>query len=95
VPRQGMAYILPRFSYYTLLDKFIVGSTILVFLSLIESVSTSYLVSIQQREAAIRIDRNCRWTFPVAFVVVTLIVFTVRNPYLSIIEIINSNSVNY
>jgi hypothetical protein len=59
------------------MDKFIVGSTIIVFLSLIESVTTSYLVSIQKKEAAMRIDRLCRWAFPVAFVAFTLIVFSV------------------
>jgi hypothetical protein len=73
----AMANILPHLSYYTLMDKFIVGSTIIVFLSLIESVTTSYLVSIQKKEAAMRIDRICRWTFPAVFVAFNLIVFSV------------------
>ena len=73
----AMANILPHLSYYTLLDKFIVGSTIIVFLSLIESVTTSYLVSIQKKEMAMRIDRLCRWAFPSAFATFTFIVFFV------------------
>jgi len=71
----AMANILPHLNYYTLMDKFIVGSTIIVFLSLIESVTTSYLVSIPKRELAMRIDRLCRWAFPGAYVAFILIVF--------------------
>ena len=73
----AMGNILPHLNYYTLMDKFIVGSTIIVFLSLIESVTTSYLISIPKRETAMRIDRLCRWAFPAAFVAFTLIVFSV------------------
>ena len=71
----AMANILPRLSYYTVLDKFIAGSTILVFLALIESVTTSYLITKQKIEVAMRMDRVCRWAFPVAFVAFTLFVF--------------------
>jgi len=73
----AMGDILPHLNYYTLMDKFIVGSTIIVFLSLIESVTTSYLISIPKRETAMRIDRLCRWAFPAAFVAFTLFVFSV------------------
>jgi hypothetical protein len=73
----AMANILPHLSYYTIMDKFIFGSTIIVFLSLIESVTTSYLISIPKRETAMRIDRLCRWAFPAVFVAFTLIVFSV------------------
>ena len=71
----AMANILPHLNYYTLMDKFIFGSTLIVFLSLIESVTTSYLVSIPKRELAMRIDRLCRWAFPGAYVAFILIVF--------------------
>jgi len=72
----AMANILPHLSYYTLLDKFIVGSTGLVFLSLIESVTTSYLANIQKQHIAIQIDRICRGAFPFIFVVFSLIIFS-------------------
>ena len=58
---------LPRLSYFTTLDKFIVGSTILVFLALVESVATSYLVTSDRASLARRLDRTCRWGFPLAF----------------------------
>lgn len=73
----AMANILPRLSYYTVLDKFIAGSTILVFLALIESVTTSHLSTKQKQEVALRMDHICRWAFPVAFVAFTLFVFSV------------------
>jgi hypothetical protein len=73
----AMANILPKLSYYTLLDRFIMGSTVLVFLSLTESVTTTHLAIIQKPKLAIRIDHLCRWAFPAAFVAFTLIVFSV------------------
>jgi len=71
-----MANILPRLSYYTLLDRFLMGSTALVFLSLIESVATSHLVS-KNQELALRIDRLCRWAFPCIFIILSLFVFVI------------------
>jgi|LGVC01.1.fsa_nt_gb gamma-aminobutyric acid receptor subunit beta len=71
----AMANILPKLSYYTILDKFIAGSTILVFLALIESVTTSWLCSNHKKDTSFLMDRVCRWTFPVAFVAMTLLVF--------------------
>lgn len=62
------ANILPRLDYFTVLDKFIVGSTVLVFLALIESVTAIFMVSKDKSETALRLDRICRWAFPVAFV---------------------------
>ena len=73
----AMANILPRLSYYTVLDKFIAGSTIFVFLALIESVATSCLFSKEKHGLAIRMDRLCRWAFPVFFVVFSLLIFSI------------------
>jgi hypothetical protein len=58
------------------LDKFIAGSTILVFLALIESVTTSCLISKEKKEVAMRMDSVCRWAFPAAYVALTLFVFS-------------------
>jgi len=71
----GMANILPNLNYYTLMDKFVVGSTIIVFLSLIESVTKSYLTANHKQKMAVRIDRVCRWIFPIGFTAYSLIIF--------------------
>ncbi len=73
-----LADILPRLSYYTLLDRFVIGSTVLVFLSLLESVTTSHLAAdVQKQKLAIRIDRISRWVFPLVFAIFSLIAFSV------------------
>ena len=61
--------ILPRLSYFTTMDKLILGSSGLVFLSFVESVLTIYLVSIEKTAAAFRVDYICRWLFPLMIIV--------------------------
>jgi cadmium resistance protein CadD (predicted permease) len=60
--------MVPKIGYFTILDRFIVGATILVFLALIQSLTTTYLVSKEHAELAIRVDRNSRIAFPLVFV---------------------------
>ncbi len=71
----AMASILPHLSYFTLLDRFITAATALVFVALVESLTTSYLVSIDETKIALRIDRTCRWAFPLVFVCIVLLIF--------------------
>jgi hypothetical protein len=71
----AMAGILPRLSYFTALDAFITASTGLVFLALVEALTTSYLVSVERKELALRFDRVCRWVFPLTFVGLVLWIF--------------------
>lgn len=59
--------MVPRLGYLTVLDRFIVASTILVFLALVESLSTTYLVSQEKKELAMRMDKVSRVLFPIAF----------------------------
>jgi hypothetical protein len=59
--------MVPRLGYLTLLDRFIVGSTILVFLALFESLTTVYLVSKEKNELAMGIDYISRFIFPITF----------------------------
>jgi len=59
---------LPVISYLTRLDLFILGATILVFLSLFEVVFTSVLVRRHRRELAYTVDLYSRWVFPAIFV---------------------------
>lgn len=62
--------MLPKLSYFTLMDELILGSTILVFGALVEATVTAVLVTRGQEEIALRIDRACRWLFPAALFVV-------------------------
>ncbi len=71
----AMVGILPRLSYFTALDAFITASTGLVFLALLEALTTSYLVSVDRKELALRFDRVCRWGFPLAFVTIVVWIF--------------------
>jgi hypothetical protein len=73
----AMASILPHLSYFTLLDRFITSATGLVFLALVESLTTSYLVSVGRAEPALRMDRICRWAFPLAFAVIVVLIFVI------------------
>lgn len=68
--------MLPSLGYFTTLDIFIVGSTVLVFLALVEALVTSYLVSKDKGVLARSMDGVCRFVFPLsftAFVIVVLI----------------------
>ena len=69
--------MLPALGYFTILDLFIGWSTILVFLAMLESLTTSYLVSIEKTTLALSMDRVCRYAFPLAFVAVVLLVLVI------------------
>jgi hypothetical protein len=66
---------LPPLPYMTRLDVFILASTLLVFLSLIEVVATIILDNTQKKKRAIRIDRYCRFIFPVIFGIASIATF--------------------
>jgi len=68
--------VVPRVPYMTRLDLFISGSTVLIFLSLIEVLVVIRLVRRNRAEAARRVDRLSRLLFPFAFAVSA--VFTLR-----------------
>jgi len=69
--------MVPRLGYLTLLDRFIVFSTTLVFLALVESLTTVYLVSKEKKELALRIDKMSRFVFPIIFGVIIITVLIV------------------
>ena len=58
---------LPDIPYLTHMDKFLFGSTVLVFMALIEVVSTSHFASTDRLVLARRIDITARWLFPLLF----------------------------
>ena len=64
--------ILPRLSYLTSLDYFILASTILVFLSLGQNLTTSALAKRKKMEQAHKLDVICRYAFPLVFVFIIL-----------------------
>ena len=73
----ALVSVLPKLAYFTVLDEFIIGSTILVFLALVEAVTTSYLVSKKRTPLALRIDAISRWAFPATFALLILFVFAI------------------
>jgi gamma-aminobutyric acid receptor subunit beta len=64
--------ILPRLSYLTSLDYFILASTILVFLSLVQNLSTSALTKHGKTKQSYKLDLCCRIGFPLIFVIIIL-----------------------
>lgn len=73
--------IVPRLNYLTILDKFVLGSTALVFLALVEAILTGYFIAKDREALAVRMDRVCRWIFPAAFAALMLgLYFEVQLP---------------
>ncbi len=59
---------LPRMDYLTAEDKVIVGAMLLVFIALVESVTSINLVSEGYPLLALGLDETLRWLVPVSFV---------------------------
>lgn len=66
--RFQMSSMLPQMSTLSRLDWFVLFSTFLVFLALLQAVWTTGLASKGQLSQAQRIDRISRWAFPTLFV---------------------------
>jgi hypothetical protein len=65
----------PRLPYLTRLDAFILASSLLVFCSLIEVMVTTRFATDGKVDLARRIDRRCRFIFPLTFIAVTTTIF--------------------
>jgi hypothetical protein len=65
--------LLPRISYFTQLDKFILTSSLLVFLALVEAMTTGYLASRGKVQTANTVDQVSRIGFPCVFLLVVLV----------------------
>ncbi|WP_433989498.1 Cys-loop ligand-gated ion channel (plasmid) [Pseudoseohaeicola sp. NH-UV-7] len=59
--------MLPRLGYFTMLDRYVAGATVFVFLALLQSLCTGYLASKDRTAIAGRIDLISRFAFPLAF----------------------------
>ena len=55
---------LPQVPYLTVLDKFVIGAMVLVFLALVETVTTIELAEVKLQFLALDIDQWLRWLFP-------------------------------
>jgi hypothetical protein len=71
----SLGYVLPRISYLTRMDFFVLLSTIIVFLALAESILTSYLSKRKRGKTARRIDLWSRILFPFSFTILVLVSF--------------------
>lgn len=63
----SLAYTLPRLSYLTRADRFVMGATVLVFFAFGEALLSTGLASRGREATALRIDRISRVVFPAAF----------------------------
>lgn len=63
---------LPKIDYLTRLDLFILASTSMVFLALVEVIISSLLSRKNRLEEARRLDRFSRWLFPLALVIISV-----------------------
>jgi len=73
----ALVSVLPKLAYFTVLDEFIAGSTILVFLALVEAVLAVSLVAADKKAMALRMDAICRWAFPLTYGFLILAVFLI------------------
>ncbi len=62
---------LPKVSYVTRMDQFLLGATVLMFATLVEVIVTSTLARGERLALARRVDRWCRVLFPLLFALVT------------------------
>ncbi|MES2923780.1 MAG: hypothetical protein V4819_19660 [Verrucomicrobiota bacterium] len=65
----------PKLPYLTRLDAFVLMSTLLVFLSLIEVMISTKCASRNRLAFAHALDRWCRWIFPLIFATATTAIF--------------------
>jgi len=67
--------VLPKISYLTRLDLFILGATVMVFLTLAEAIVTGRLARSGRASLARRIDHTARWLVPTCTLVLFVIAF--------------------
>ena len=64
---------IPKLSYLTRLDEFILWSTVLIFATLLEAVFTSSCAKSGKIDLALTVDKWSRWLFPSVLIVVAFI----------------------
>jgi hypothetical protein len=73
--RFAMGGSLPKVDYMTRLDFFILGATVLVYVTLLQAVTTSGMTKAGKGDNALAVDRWCRVIFPALFVVLGIAAF--------------------
>jgi hypothetical protein len=68
--RFAVSASLPKIGYLTRMDWFILGSSVLVFASLLEVVTTGWLAENGRIETACRVNRGMRFIAPVVFAII-------------------------
>lgn len=71
----SLGQFLPRVSYMTTLDHFLIVSMIFVFLALGEAITSTRLALRGHSEVAFKLDRVCRITFPISFCAIVSVIF--------------------
>jgi len=77
--RFAIGGMVPKLPFMTHMDYFVMASTILVFLSLIEVIYTAYLSDHDKLAKARRVDFHARWIAPLVFTLVVLETLYFRN----------------
>jgi hypothetical protein len=72
-----LSNLLPAVSYLTRLDRYFVGASMLVFLALVQAVSTVAVHRGGRPELALRLSRRARVIFPCLYIAVVAIAFLV------------------
>ena len=67
----AISSFIPRISYLTLADKYILGCLVIVFFTLVEGISSSILDFHGKKALAKRIDKISRWAVPASFLLLT------------------------
>jgi len=70
--RFAIGGMVPRLGFLTSLDYFVMGSTIVVFVGLLEVVYTARLFQSGQVEKARAVDHSARWIVPLIFLVMVI-----------------------
>jgi len=65
--RFALAGMMPRLTFLTSLDYFVLASTLMVFLSMTEVIYTAHLSTTDQLEKARKTDRVVRWIAPLVY----------------------------
>ena len=73
--RFSIGELVPKVSYLTRLDYFILGSTLMVFLALLLVIITSNLAKSGQSQLALHIDWWSRIIFPLMLIVISITAF--------------------
>ena len=71
----NLGAVLPRVSYLTRVDYFVLGSLILVFLALIEAVTSGTIAARGKHALAQKLDRWSRVVFPASFILLLIFAF--------------------